>query len=1441
MRIGKGFLSLASLFCSQLILGFGSIITQGSSRLFGLHDKRSLYSQRNTGPPENEKLLVRMEELKQVQFCFVPEPQENTWYAPMVFFKRYKHLSKVYKECSVLRLKEICKGFSEIIKCPKNPLNGEVVISSQGKEASTIFASLNDPTYGGFSEEKFEVFSGCVYELGRRYSLRVRCLHSSKVKKFPLKLVVKVDGRTADFMDHFNHELMIYSRIASSTYGASKVRLHPSIYSIFVRPNRKVISKDLLLMEFIEGPAISSIIMELTNHSNLLNYLKNRVSAIMEESVRIYDSRVPSLSDEQFSLKSKIEFLGGSINGWLNSYTEKTIVFSVNLYRRLLYLLDLFHRGGTSFYPETMEDFSRGKWRKKRSFRIHCDLHQDNILVNISENYRSKRSDMYNLTYQEMMKIDLYEDLKIIDLEDTVELSESDFPVPVDKLIGTHPCPVYLTDAEGFSGRLLNNVILITSTLSQSLTTLQDFFRGNGTNSLLLDNKFVLDWVTGGKPERISQLENHFFRVNDSIFQKLKLNFANWNSYINFITNDEILKPCIYYYHIKYGVGSPPKSNLPCSWLSNIIFSQRACRYLEISHGGPDSLKNEQDDYREVRKELMEVFEHSNLTKCQIDNSEALGLTIENVSLTIEEFLPSILEVNGTGWGEWKELFSSQSLKFTNNGSKEIFTQTQIINSNSKKVSDNNSIPSSNHVSGVNSSSKIPKTSKRYKVYGSKIPFNSLDSPGRSLSPSNGILDWIEATQVLGGNKTEQRIQEVDSNSIESISSELDKYLVDLMGLAALQRIISFCSKFSSDIDCENVSSSKITRDGPIASYLVKIPDLGNSPRSDKKVAFSQFLDPCVFYVSQNNSNTPFSNSNSSRVSGWVCSKHKKTTLQKKFKIVVDGRLFLDANRTFVADNKDNFAFQDILRYFGTDNSTYDNYTSEFNEKAFSIIQKHREDALRFWSLESRVRNLDTILWEDLEVLSQGSDRPTEKQAGSSNSVLPRMFIFHSRTNLEEADIQVHLSDKKIRELEGRFNFLPLSGKRSDLSKQISSIIQTGLLSENVFFMENPSNYRVSNMVTKVTRFPNEIHSLVWVSYQTLILGIVEELLRSHTYQMVLSLRALEFLHEFRSKRDFGVTVKRSASGRPLIEVLANNTSAPIICNFNLKKVAIQTIENGTENSQLGNSINGFTLLNSGGTKFAKTSEFVDEVCEDDPEGRADIQALLNDLVLPSLDPLFTLKRSSIILSKVKYNSSIEVRRSNWFLLRVCSFFSQKLQEILEKFATGTSLGLNHGFLEEDFPVLLKSLLLIISYKDQIVSDPTFFKCAKYNQEKSMFEFSKCSLQDYFSISELISLKLTELFRQQRLLFANSTSLALSQSFISYARTHLQIPSPAEKPPSGGLGSLFKKALNDTEVTILEDNQFSGSRNKTIAFDIKWPIIANISESIEANNMSFTL
>lgn len=1433
----------------------------GGRRLFGLHRSQGVAALGGAAGLGGENLVVTMDRVPRVSSCFVPEPQENTWYAPMVFYKRYKHLGQVYKRCSILRLREFCSQFRSILDCPKNQSSGEVVISSQGKEASTIFATLVRPA----EEGRFELFRGCVYELGRRSSLRVRCLHSNKVDSFPLKVVVKVDGRTDDFLYHFNHELIVYSRIASSTYGASRVRLHPSIYSVFLQPGRKIISRGVLLMEYIEGPAISSIISELTNYPGLLKYLKNRVSAVLEESVRVYDSKLPSLrSDEKITVESRARLLENFINSWVASYADRTMAFSVNLYRRLLYLLDLFHRGGTSFYPEELQDFSRGKWKASRSFRIHCDFHQGNILVKVSDKFKGEVSDVYNLTYKDMLDIDLYRDLKIIDLEDAVELKESDFPVSVDRLVGTHPCPVYLTDAEGFSARLLSNVILISSTLIQSLRTLQDFFSGQGTKSLVFENKVVSDWITGDNPERRSELDDFSFRLKDSTLKKLEMHSQNWDRYVDLIKGDDVLKPCISYYYIKFGRKPPPKSQLPCSWLSNILFSRRACRYLELSHGTPNPFrqKSEDEDQDLLEAELLGLSNAT--TKCHIDETEALQISVNNVSSRVDEFLPAVSDVNETSWGEWAVLFKSQgsggilsadqqeSLRgagsavnatgavstrgnetgtsnetgIAGTGNLTIASSSHcrelVSNSNSKKVLDQNLLPCSNHLSEGNSKSNFLASGNKATRRDKTSVFGSLDVLPRDKSPSN-VPDWVEMGQVVGGNDERGKTASLrehgpsseSSSGNATVSQEFDRILVELMGLAALQRIISFCSKFSQEIDCDNVTSSKITRDGPISSYVVRTLEGFNSTGRDSEPGFVKFLDPCVLH----------SEASGSSFTGWLCPYRSRSISENVFKIVADGRLFLDANRTFVGQNNHTFAFQDVLGYFGVNETS--NYTSEFNQEAVSIIERHKRDALEFWKLESKIRNMDSMLRHQDSLRDVGDSR------SSQDSALPQMFVFHSGLSTEKVQARVVVSspDRRQSVVDGQLHFLPLSGKRSDLSKQISSVVQVGLLSENVFFIVSPSTNRVSSLVSKVANFHNEVFSMVWISYPTLVLSVIESVLRSHSYQTLVSFRALEFLHALRSERDFDISMTAGSASRPgRVEILTKSDSTPVICNFSLKKVIIQP-KGSSGLLKLFGELNKFTLYNTSGVRFMRRSEQVAEACSHNHQltDKSDIQTLIRDLVLPSLDPISSLNKAVESLSKVKFNSSVEVRRSNWFVKHVCSFLSRKLLETTSDSHT--------------LPALVQSLLLMISSRDRISSDPTFSKCVKAHPQHppGSPEFAKkCTVGEYISISEAISSELLRLFARQSHLFENSTSLDLAQDLISFVNQHLQIPPPPpeDPPPPGGLGHLFRKSPSGATAG-LEHLQNSSNllydRNSTIAFDIRWPIIANVSGIINSD------
>ncbi|EAK90187.1 hypothetical protein [Cryptosporidium parvum Iowa II] len=1476
MRIRKKILHLVYSFCLVLCPITRSIYAEGSIRLFGLHGSENevLLEEKNNSF-QDDGLVVTMDKLRRINLCFIPEGQENTWYAPMVFYKRYKHLSQVYKKCSILRLKDFCNEFSGIIDCPKVSSTGELLVSSQGKEASTIFAMIKSPVEevdeeegegrdegkesdegkkskeeegkegkeegkdeGKEKEEKekkerFELFTGCVYELGKKSSLRVRCLHSNKAKKFPLKIVAKVDGRTNDFLYHFNHELIIYSRMASSTYGASKSKLHPSIYSVFLQPNRKMISRNVLLMEFIDGPAISSIISELIDYPNLLNYLKNRVNAILEESIRIYDSKFPSLrSDEKINVESKARLLENSINIWINNYTDKTIIFSVNLYRRLLYLLDLFHRGGTSFYPEELEDFSRGKWKRFRSFRIHCDFHQGNILVNISKQFKTENN-VYNLTYKDILDIDFYKDLKIIDLEDAVELKESDFPVPIDKLVGTHPCPVYLTDAEGFSARLLSNIILISNTLSQTLNTLQDFFLKE-TKNLIFGNNIVSDWITSSNPDRISEFSDYSFKLKDSILKKLKIHSDNWDRYVDLITNDEVLKPCTSYYHLKYGRKLPPKSQLPCSWLSNILFSKKVCHYLHLSHADSDpSLLKSEDSV--IEAELRELFRVSNLTKCHIEENEALNISINNVSSTIQEFLPVVTKINETYWGEWSALFNNQTFdrKFTNINKNFDNTNNEIgitVNSNSKKISDHNSLPCSNHLSVINSKSNMSRNGNKDKILKydkNKLIFGSIDVP-KEKNPSN-VLDWVEVNQLVVTENEENNKNLIGKNHSKSemilqndtFSKEFDKILIDLMGLAALQRIISFCLKFSSEIDCDNVSSSKIIRDGPISSYIVRTIQNNNSTQlKNSSSDFIQFLDPCVLYSNETN----LSNLETQNSMGWLCSKQtqdESLTNETVFKIIVDGRLFLNMNMTFVNQSNNTFAFNDVLWYFGINDTS--KYTYKFNNEAVSMIEKHKKDALEFWKLESKIRNMDNIILNPEIDLKDDISLKTVP-------VLPKMFIFHSKLNTRKVHARVisTLEKEELFVTDKNLYFLPLSEKRSDLSKQISSIVQTGLLSENVFFMINPSNHRVSNLVSKVTNFQNEVFSMVWISYPTLVLSIIESILRSHSYQILISYRALEFLQRFRFKRDYDISIIRTPKNTYSANIQMKNDSKPVICNFSLEKIIIQPYGNNEILKILG-ELNKFTLYNTSGAKFMKISQVLSDFCSSEKlKNKSDIQSLIKDLVIPSLDPLFTLNNAVDTLSKIKYNSSIEVRRSNWFVKHVCSFISQKLNEINKS-----------NISNEALPTLIQSLNFIIQLKNKIFLNSEFSKCINIDSNNnSNIEFNNnCTVGEYISISEMISSELLDLFIKERNIFKNLTSVNLAQELISYTNDHLQIPPPSQDPPFGGLGHLYKKDYNESYTGSENPNTNSTilyNRNKTIAFDVKWPIIANISDLISS-------
>ncbi|XP_668101.1 hypothetical protein [Cryptosporidium hominis TU502] len=288
------------------------------------------------------------------------------------------------------------------------------------------------------------------------------------------------------------------------------------------------------------------------------------------------------------------------------------------------------------------------------------------------------------------------------------------------------------------------------------------------------------------------------------------------------------------------------------------------------------------------------------------------------------------------------------------------------------------------------------------------------------------------------------------------------------------------------------------------------------------------------------------------------------------------------------------------------------------------------------------------------------------------------------------------------------------------------------------------------------------------------------------------------------------------------------NDSKPVICNFSLEKIIIQPYGNNEILKILG-ELNKFTLYNTSGAKFMKITQVLSDFCSSEKlKNKSDIQSLIKDLVIPSLDPLSTLNNAVDTLSKIKYNSSIEVRRSNWFLKHVCSFISQKLNEINKS-----------NISNEALPTLIQSLNFIIQLKNKIFLNSEFSKCINIDSNNnSNIEFNNnCTVGEYISISEMISSELLDLFIKERNIFKNLTSVNLAQELISYTNDHLQIPPPSQDPPFGGLGHLYKKDYNESYTGSENPNTNSTilyNRNKTIAFDVKWPIIANISDLISS-------
>ncbi|KAH8739219.1 hypothetical protein FG386_000695 [Cryptosporidium ryanae] len=1442
-----------------LLIGFSgsecasprSIDSRENARvLYGLYRNELSGSSDNLAVSNKESRVTTLDQIKNLSECLTPQLQNDVWYAPIVFFKRYKNLSQIYRQCSILRIKLICREFSDILKCPLDPQTGQVLISSQGKEASTIFAIIGngedrDSASRSESGATFELFSGCVYELGTKSSLRVRCLRSKRVEKFPLRLVMKVDGRTSDFLYHFNHELIVYSRIASSSYGSSRIRLHPSIYSAFINPERRMLANDLLLMEFIEGPALSSIVYKLTSVQSTLKYFKDEIGGVLESRISNYTESSGN-SGGLMSFEAKIGFLEDTVNDWLGSVAEKSIIFSLNLFRRLLHLLDLFHRGGVSYYPEQKADFSRGRWMHQRSFRIHCDFHQGNVLVKLSERYKDPATGVFNLSYLDMIDMSLYNDLKIIDLEDAVEIMESDFPVPIDKFIGTHPCPVYLSDAESFSSRFLNSIISIPNTLLKTYQTFQEYLEQNGTLSVIRESKLVSEWLLGSNAgeDRLNVENLEPFNIRRGINEKIRLFSDNWKDYLTLAGQDDIIKPCFFYYHLKYGIDSSSMKitssphSLPCSWLSNIIYSERACEYLEMSHR-PKTYENEED----YQRELNDLYLNSEKVKCKIDQSEALNITRDDISNEVLEYV-SFADFNETKWGEWdflvRKLKQVKEMNRKKNMGKSLnyVGSNILINLNSKLASHQNAFLSSNKIS----STILDKYSKKSSEKGTNLDFVSISKDKKNKarpdmvfgstdyskeSNLSGTLNWMDISQLSGDyNRTAGEYKNPSNSSVyinNKISVEFEKIVIDLMGLAALQRIITFCMRFKSEIDCGDVDFNKITRDGPMAYYLVKL-----RKSSDNAERFSQLLNPCIFS----------SNSKGNRQVeiGWVCSGTLSVSTETDtLKLIVDGRLFLDTNQTFIDKTENKFVFSDVLDYFSVNDTS--KYTKSFNLQAVEIIKKHRKDAILFWESETKLRNLNGILYNNFDTSNEELERYLVKK--KLELVFPKMYIFHSRRNINMIESKLKFvnedgSTANFRGDSSNLMYLPLSEKKSDLSKQIKSVIQTGILSENVFFIENPPNVRFTTVLQKVSNFPHEVHSLTWISHSTLVLGLTDSLLRSHSYQMILAFMSLDFLRGFRKNVDFDVSLNLFNDKISSIEIKNKRDTVPIICNFSLKKMTVSSFDGVDFHTKVG-KIRGFKIFNTSGAKFVNLSDSITHVCPQESIDQIDLQNIFTELVMTSLDPISSLRKVVNNLSNVKFNSSIEIRRSNWFVKVVCKHIISKIEGIVREIEDD-SRGLEATRFPS-IPVLLKSLLYVIIRRNKILrSKPLIFKCIffsnvdeEFREKTDEFDLNVCRMSDYIEISDYLYDEFLDIFNQQEILFQNKTSLEISQEFIEYAEKHLEIQPPVDDtPPHGGLGFLNERKNQTYNLGCRREEKVLYDHNETVAFDIKWPLMADI-------------
>ncbi|EEA06944.1 uncharacterized protein CMU_033290 [Cryptosporidium muris RN66] len=1300
------------------------------------------------------RYLISMDELRRINSCFIPPIQHYTWYASIVYFKRYKLIYRIYKQCSIARIKVICREFQNFLKCPIDPTNKEVQIIPHGKEASTVFAVVDGSNSDGNKKLNFELFKGCVYEIGNRSALRVRCLRSNKIKTFPTKVVIKVDGRTSDFLYHFNHELIVYSRLSSSTYGSEQLRLHPSIYSLFLTPKRIPIAKDILMMEHITGPSLLSILSKLNSYPDVLQYLKVQIEHLVNQNIKKYQVSILSNDSgtefagnfDQSSIKLNIsQALQDDINKFISEYVENTLLFTIKIYRKLLYLSDMFHRGGTSFYPINVKGKERGSWKRQRSIRLHCDFHAGNILVKLSSEFFSETDNQHNLTQSDMLNIKLYDNLKIIDLEDAVEIKESDLPISLDKFIGIRPCPIYITDADTFLGRLLSNMVSIINVLNRSIKSLNKLLQIKDMTKYDFGDNYVYSLVKG----ELGNLEKKTFSIHDSIFKLIDASLASWLRFVHMVTDDEITRPCTIYYHSKYG-SNQITSPLPCSWLSNILMPKIACKYLdksfflekEISQLNSNAFPNSGLSEDQVEY-LKRIYKLSLETKCHIDDKEAMNITIENISEPKQQFVDSIKTLNSTNWGEWSKLIEVAQKE------ENILKKEDKLEGNSKQSIFTSSIFDSNPIF-----SKVEMQLSNY---------NSFE---------NLYLTKLNV----------------------NIPVEFDAALIELMGLAAMQRIIRLCFHLKDFLECRRVSPSSITRDGPIASFIVKLTQF-KLGKLDKKKDMN-LIGSCFI----NNISMPLIGSNIT-LSGWICPQLPTINSSRYLRLVVDGRLFLDVNSTIYNEGKaSKFVFNDILGYMHLkDNITM---TAEHNEAVIQLLQQHRQNALKFWKAESLLRNF-----------------PNESQQENDTKILSKLLIFIPSTNPSDFNIVLNSLNKSSNKSEVYTHF-PLPKVQYHFSSKISSIVQLGSITDYAFFCENISRNSVASLLRSISNFSGNLDALIWISYSTLILAIVEKLIKCHSLQMLIAHNVLQFIEKFREYRYPDIILRHSEDkfARKSLGVsidVSYSERRPVICNLSLQKLMLK--------ANIGFEwLNNLALLQSLSLKDLEGIYFVDK---NDMKNRpciykiGDIEVILRDLLFPSLDPVATLVKAIGETSILNSHLPVELRRSRWLIhnvmLQLVNFINRKREEKV---------------MEHKIPILISSLMDILSLKDKLLSNNTFIRCYQSSIDESEKEI--CLYKDYETITSEAILNLKEMFKEQYLKYKQFSALDITQEFLRYFEEEFQnIAPPLTSPPDGGLG--WESNVIDDKLYQVGLGRDSNLNVETIALTSRWPIIADIWHYIE--------